>query len=279
MPLSVGAATVSIVPDRVLQGDPVMIMVSGTSTAGIRSGTAAGSKLYFFDYAGGPKAFYGVDINQKTGTTSVAVIFKDGSRATASFIVGSRLRPVESMPIPAQLGGNSAANQARIVSILGTENAELAAIYSRTDKALWRGAGTSTFVFPIASTTGESRVVTDPYGYNRDSGANTITHKGVDFHAPPGTPVYAVNRGIVRSARKYVVYGNSVIVDHGLGLLSMYMHLSKMVVSPGQLAEKGQLIGYSGETGYSEGPHLHLTIRIGGVSVDPIQFFALFGEK
>jgi murein DD-endopeptidase MepM/ murein hydrolase activator NlpD len=173
------------------------------------------------------------------------------------------------------LGGNSVANQAVVLSILTKENAAIAAVYSRMDKALW----TSGFAFPVASTTGSPLTVTDPYGYNRDSGANTITHKGVDFHAPPGTPVYAVNRGVVRVAKSYTVYGNTVIVDHGLGLLSMYMHLSKMSVYPGQLVTKGQRLGLSGETGYAEGPHLHLTVRIGGVSVDPMGFFALFGAK
>jgi len=91
-----------------------------------------------------------------------------------------RVRPTESLPVPAQLGGNSVANQARVISMLAKENAAIAAVYSRTDKALW----TSGFAFPVASTTDSPLTVTDPYGYNRDSGANTITHKGVDFHAP-----------------------------------------------------------------------------------------------
>jgi murein DD-endopeptidase MepM/ murein hydrolase activator NlpD len=264
-------ACLSITPASPLQGEPVMITISGTSTIPVKSDPA----LLFFRYRGVPTALYGADISQRTGTTTVTVTFGDGSRASGSFVIMPRVRPTESLPVPAQLGGNSIVNQARVLSTLTKENADLAAIHSRTDKALWTGA----FSYPVASTTGSPRTVTDPYGYNRDSGANTITHKGVDFHAPPGTPIYAVNRGVVRVAKNYTVYGNSVIIDHGLGLLSMYMHLSRMVAAPGQLIQQGQLIGYSGETGYAEGPHLHLTIRIGGVSIDPMRFFALFGVK
>ena len=264
-------ACLNITPGSVLQGEPVMITISGTSTMPVKSAPP----LSFFTYRGVPTALYGTDINQKTGTTTVTATFGDGSRVSGSFVIMPRIRPTESLPVPAQLGGNSVANQAVVLSILTKENAAIAAVYSRTDKALW----TSGFAFPVASTTDSPLTVTDPYGYNRDSGANTITHKGVDFHAPPGTPVYAVNRGVVRVAKSYTVYGNTVIIDHGLGLLSMYMHLSKISVYPGQLVTKGQRLGLSGETGYAEGPHLHLTVRIGGVSVDPMGFFALFGVK
>lgn len=276
LPFSVNAAALHIVPAEVLQGDPVMITVAGASVADINSATVAGSTIYFFNYRGAPTALHGVDINQKIGTTTIAITLVDGSQLTESLVIKKRVRPDEFMAIPVQLGGNSPANQVRVVSILAKENAELAAIYSRKDKAIWQLASAMPFVFPVASTTALPRLVTNAYGYNRNSGAETITHKGVDFRASVGTPVYAIGRGVVRSARPYVVYGNSVVVDHGLGLLSMYMHLSKLAVYPGQLVVPGQLIGYSGGSGYADGPHLHLTIRIGGVSIDPIKFFDLF---
>lgn len=279
MPLSSRAAvTVGVFPQEALQGDPVMITVNGTTTGGIKSGAVNGAKIYFFSYAGKPAALYGVDINQKIGTSTVTVKFSDGSEAVASFMIAKRARPQEFLAIPVKLGGNSVSNQARVVSILSKENRSLAAIYSRHDKSLW-SASASAFVFPVASSTESPLYVTTPYGYSRDSGAAIITHKGVDFRASLGTPVYAVNRGVVRTAKTFVVYGKSVVIDHGLGLLSMYMHLSKMTVVPGQLVLQGQLIGYSGDSGYSEGAHLHLSVRIGGLSIDPIKFFELFGMR
>jgi murein DD-endopeptidase MepM/ murein hydrolase activator NlpD len=145
-------------------------------------------------------------------------------------------------------------------------------VYSRKDKAIWK----SSFSYPLIATTSKGLTVTDPYGYNRKTGENTITHKGTDFRALKGTPVYAINRGVVRTAKLYTVYGNTVVVDHGLGLTSLYMHMSRILVVPGQLVEKGMLIGYSGDTGYAEAPHLHISIKIDNVSVDPMKFFELF---
>ncbi|MBU6370978.1 MAG: M23 family metallopeptidase [Patescibacteria group bacterium] len=249
---------------NIIQGEPVMITVSGTTSLP----AATSPRLYFFMYRGVPTALYGADLHQATGTVSVSVIWKDGTTATTSFLVRERVSPTEFIPVPASLGGNSSANQTRVVSELEKDNTDLLKTYSRKDKALW----TAIFSFPVANP-----VVTDPYGFVRSSGDYVIAHKGTDFHAPPGTPVDAVNRGVVRVAKYYPTYGNTIVVDHGLGVLSIYMHLSKIFVGAGELVLKGEKIGLSGETGYAEGPHLHLSIRIGNISVDPMKFFALFG--
>lgn len=114
--------------------------------------------------------------------------------------------------------------------------------------------------------------VTSPFGarrlYNRKFKS---FHSGVDFRANSNTPVHAVNTGIVRLAKHLYYSGNHVIVDHGLGLFTNYSHLSKIHVSPGQRIEKGELIGYAGETGRVNGPHLHWGAKVHGVSVDPLQ--------
>ncbi len=256
-----------ITPENISEGDPIMITISGTSALPVKSAPS----LYFFRYKNIPTALYGVDLRQKTGTTTVVVTFKNGLQASSSFFVAPRVQPEEFLPVPESLGGNSAANQTKVVSELEKDNASIALAYSRKDKALW----TNIFSYPILAPV----IVTDPYGFSRNSGEYVIAHKGVDFHAPPGTKVYAINRGVIRVAKNYITYGNTIIVDHGLGLLSIYMHLSKISVNVGELVQKGQLVGLSGETGYSEGPHLHLSVRINGTSIDPMAFFSLFGVK
>lgn len=276
---SVNTTTIQITPYEIHQGDPIMITLPGINIKNIKSGVVGKSKLSFFDYNNSTTALYGIDINHAIGTSTVIIKFTDGSQATTSFFVMSLPKPQEFLAVPNRLGGNSVANQAKTVSILNRENANLSTIISHSKIALWTNNGTSTFIFPMASSTEAPLVVTDPYGYTRNSGSQTITHKGTDFQAPIGTPVYAINNGTILTTKKYITYGNTVIIDHGLGLLSMYMHLSKIVVSPKQFVKKGQLLGYSGETGYSEGPHLHLTIRIEGISIDPIKFYTLFGIK
>ncbi len=282
--------SISISPSQIIEGDPVMFTITGTSDANATianiknvtvvapgpnmAGRSDATSLQFLTYKNVPIAFYGTGINQATGTTTVTVTMKDGAKISGTFTIGKRFSPSEKLPVPAQLGGNSTSSQQQLVTNLAAENAALTNVYSNPNISFW----TSAFTWPIhASDVSGGIIITDPFGYNRNSGVETIIHKGSDFKAPVGTPVYAINAGYVRMARLFTVYGNTVVVDHGMGIQSFYMHLSKMSVTPGEAVKQGQLLGYSGETGYSEGPHLHLTIRVGGVSIDPIKFYALFG--
>ena len=86
---------------------------------------------------------------------------------------------------------------------------------------------------------------------------------------PSGTSVTAVNRGQVILARSLFFEGNCVVIDHGQGLLSLYLHLSKFSVKEGDAVEKHQQIGRSGGTGRATGPHLHLAVRWQGVYLNP----------
>ncbi|SHE82556.1 murein hydrolase activator EnvC family protein [Caloramator proteoclasticus] len=98
-------------------------------------------------------------------------------------------------------------------------------------------------------------------------------HNGMDIAVPTGTPIYSMAKGEVIIAQYMKSYGNVVIIDHGDGLTSTYAHLSKISVSVGQVVEKGQMIGKSGNTGLSSGPHLHFEIRKNGVPVDPTPYY------
>lgn len=96
-------------------------------------------------------------------------------------------------------------------------------------------------------------------------------HQGIDIAATQGTPLVAINRGIVRLAEFLLSGGNTVIIDHGMNLSSGYMHLDTIAVEAGEFVEKGQFIGTLGMTGYATGPHLHWELRIGQVPVNPDQ--------
>jgi|ERR1035437_1190426 murein DD-endopeptidase MepM/ murein hydrolase activator NlpD len=278
--------TISIAPASVIQGEPIMITLPGISLSQIASASIqnnprknATTSLYFTIFKSQPTSVYGVDINAATGTRTISVNLKNGSTLSGTFVTLDRKKYEATLPVPEKLGGNSATNTLRVVSILAKENTSIATIVAKKDKAYW----TSTFAYPLRG----QILVTDPYGYIRDTGegsagsqsAATITHKGTDFHAVLGTPVYAINDGTVRLAKTYTVYGKTIIVDHGLGIESLYMHLSKIVVAPGKKVKKGNLLGYSGSTGYAEAAHLHLSIKIGGTSIDPMKFFDLFNPQ
>ncbi len=98
-------------------------------------------------------------------------------------------------------------------------------------------------------------------------------HTGIDFTAPPGTPIQATGNGrVVTAEYGDVGYGNHVVIDHGYGYSSLYGHMAVLDVKVGDIVHKGQTIGKVGNTGLSTGPHCHYEVRINGHPIDPINF-------
>jgi murein DD-endopeptidase MepM/ murein hydrolase activator NlpD len=112
--------------------------------------------------------------------------------------------------------------------------------------------------------------VSDVFGTRRTfNGKVQSMHQGLDYAVPQGTPVSAANAGTVLLASSLYFEGNCVVLDHGQGLLTLYLHLSELKVKPGERVEGGQLIGLSGGTGRATGPHLHLAVRWQGIYLNP----------
>ena len=97
-------------------------------------------------------------------------------------------------------------------------------------------------------------------------------HNGVDMNAGSGQAIVAASSGTVIFAGVKGGYGNTIMVDHGGGMVTLYAHQSKFAVSAGQSVKRGQTIGYVGSTGVSTGPHLHFEVRIGGNPVNPAKY-------
>lgn len=117
---------------------------------------------------------------------------------------------------------------------------------------------------------------TDSFGTRRTfNGKLASIHKGMDFRAATGTPVHAGNSGVVVLARPLYYEGNCVIVDHGLGLWTISMHLSRIDVKEGQHVSTGELLGLSGATGRVTGPHLHWAVRWQDAYLDPAKLLRL----
>jgi murein DD-endopeptidase MepM/ murein hydrolase activator NlpD len=104
------------------------------------------------------------------------------------------------------------------------------------------------------------------------NGESRNPHSGMDIAAPTGTPVKAPLAGRVMDVGAYFLNGNNVVVDHGLGLLTMYCHLSKIRVEVGQELKRGEVLGDVGATGRVTGPHLHWAVSLNGAMVDPALF-------
>jgi murein DD-endopeptidase MepM/ murein hydrolase activator NlpD len=113
------------------------------------------------------------------------------------------------------------------------------------------------------------------FGYRTDPFYKvTKFHEGIDFTATVGTDIYTTGDGTVASIEySRRGYGNMVIISHGFGYETVYAHMSKMNVKPGQKVKRGQVIGHVGNTGKSTSPHLHYEVRKNGLPVDPINFF------
>jgi murein DD-endopeptidase MepM/ murein hydrolase activator NlpD len=98
-------------------------------------------------------------------------------------------------------------------------------------------------------------------------------HNGLDFTAPQGTPIYATGNGVVTQAAAAGGAGNEVIINHGYGYETVYMHMVKIKASIGQQVRRGEVIGWVGNTGASTGPHCHYEVHVNGTPVDPVYFF------
>ena len=99
-------------------------------------------------------------------------------------------------------------------------------------------------------------------------------HTGMDFTAPRGTEIYATGKGaVVEIETSNTGYGNHIIIDHGYGYKTLYAHMRKIMVSPGQKVKRGEVIGYVGNTGKSLGPHLHYEVIKNGIKINPVNFY------
>ncbi|WP_367605612.1 peptidoglycan DD-metalloendopeptidase family protein [Legionella sp. W05-934-2] len=116
---------------------------------------------------------------------------------------------------------------------------------------------------PISSQFGLRRI------YN---GKPRAPHTGLDIASPKNTPVIVINSGKVVSTKNYFFTGNTVIVDHGMGLFSLYAHLDKILVKPNQQIKQGDQVGLVGATGRATGPHLHWSMILNQTLVDPLLF-------
>lgn len=241
-------------------GDTVVVNYTG-KISDIASSTFAGKPVQFFDYGTGSRALLPIAPTARTGAHTLFLKFRSGSIATRTITVKTKKFPLIDLGVPDKL--DQTPDQA--VAGLAKTNASLSTIWQATSSAPYFKAG---FTMPLKS----FKRYGAPFGELRKTGASQVRHLGTDFTADIGMPVYAINDGVVSKAYMDASYGNTVILDHGAGIFSLYLHLDAMNVKQGERIARGQKIGEVGETGYAFGPHLHFSVKIDGVSVDPVRF-------
>ena len=216
------------------------------------------------------RGLIGIDLAVRPGTYAAAVEASSGARplrATYPLKVLSRRFPVRSLKVDPSLVTPPPEMEARIVR----EAAEVDKLWRQSSaERLWSGP----FVPPVPST------VASHFGARSIfNGQARSPHSGADFPSPTGTPISAPNAGRVVLARDLYFSGNTVILDHGLGLFSLLAHLSVVGVHEGDTVVSGQEIGKVGATGRVTGPHLHWGVRLGGARVDPVAVLTVLDHE
>jgi murein DD-endopeptidase MepM/ murein hydrolase activator NlpD len=211
------------------------------------------------------RALIGIDLGVKPGAYPV-VVEAGGARATRDLIVHAKAFPTRRLKVDPDFVTPPPSAAERIAS-----DAELLATTWRSSAAtrLW----SEPFVRPVAEAANSAFGTRSIF-----NGLPRNAHAGADFLSPAGTPIHAPNAGRVLIARDLYFSGNTVVIDHGLGLFSMLAHLSAFDVREGDLVTAGQIVGRVGATGRVTGPHLHWAVRVNDARVDPLSLLELLGK-
>jgi murein DD-endopeptidase MepM/ murein hydrolase activator NlpD len=218
-------------------------------------------KVPAFHADGSWTTILGVDLDTKPGAhpAEVVLTMDDGhvEKRELTVNVAAKAFPTSRVNVDEKFVELSKADENRSAR----ESKEVGAIYRRITTGI---IPDEPFTVPIPGATGTN------FGSRRIfNGEPRAPHSGADLHATKGTPVHATNRGRVVLAKNLFFTGNTVILDHGLGIYSLYAHLSRIDVHAGETVKNGQVVGLVGATGRVTAPHLHWGMRVQGARVDP----------
>ena len=262
------STAVSLIPAVIEAGSPVLIRVEAADAVGI-DGEWLGRKVDFFRGADGQAwfALAGVDVEGAAGPSTLRI----GVRLSGGG-VRDLSRTVEIHPAHYRTGSLTVAPKfvepgpEALMQIEAESQLKTKVFAASAPEPLW----TASFRAPVTA------APTDSFGTRRIfNGKLASVHKGMDFRAATGTPVRAGNSGVVVLARPLYYEGNCVIIDHGMGLFTLSMHLSRIDVREGQRVTTGERLGLSGATGRVTGPHLHWAVRWQGAYLDPAKLLRL----
>lgn len=260
-------ARLTIAPELPRPGALVSLALShviddGDSIVAVR-GTMAGEPLHFRRSRDAYAAIGAVPVDFTGAVLARAVVQRASGRSDtleASVTPPPLPPPTERLAVAARFGrALDSATAARVAR----ESARALAVGRRAHESppYW----TTPFLRPRAS------AVTSRFGTGRTfNGQVSTRHLGVDFRGAVGAPIRASNRGVVALVDTFFLGGRVVYLDHGAGLTTGYLHLSRAMVQVGDTVARGQTIGLVGATGRTTGPHLHWTARYGAITVNPL---------
>lgn len=264
--------TLTIAPARAMPGALVRLTLHDAAAAGdsilaIR-GTMAGEPLHFVAAGRDRHAIGAVPVDSASSVRALVIVTRASGRADtlrAAVEVPPLPPPTEKLDVAPRFGQKL---DARTEARVAREGARALAVGRRAHQAPARW--TSSFAVPRSSE------ISSGFGAGRTfNGQVSSRHLGVDFRGAVGAPIRAANRGVVALVDRFFLGGRVVYIDHGAGVVTGYLHLSRFLVAAGDTVERGQTIGLVGATGRVTGPHLHWTARYGAITVNPMDLLTL----
>lgn len=261
------SAAFTLTPPQIESGSPELIRVDAPATAKL-DGEWLSRKLEFFRARDGQAwfALAGVDVEAPAGSSTLRIVVHTGTDAL------DLSRTILIHPAHYRTGSLSVAPKfvepgpEALQQIEAERKLKESIFAASSPDPLWTGSFRRPISAPPTASFGVRRIF---------NGKLASIHKGMDFRAATGTPVRAGNSGVVVLARPLYYEGNCVVIDHGLGLFTISMHLSRIDVAEGQRVTTGDHLGLSGATGRVTGPHLHWAVRWQGAYLDPAKLLHL----
>jgi murein DD-endopeptidase MepM/ murein hydrolase activator NlpD len=264
------ALSISASPATLQPGSVVLLTVTSADKVASLSGQAFGRPVRFWSTADllEWRGLVAADLEAKPGVYDVTLAGTDarGISLAGKTRLTVHAKRFETRRLKVDEGFvNPPASEAERIA---REAKRLASLFTQVTPRRWRGP----FHVPVpgdaTSSFGRLTVL---------NGSPRGRHQGADFRAASGTPVVAPNAGRVVLAEDLYFSGNTIVIDHGLGMFSLLAHLSRIDVTAGADVKAGEMLGMSGATGRVTGPHLHWALRLSEFSVDPLSVVAALG--
>lgn len=252
------------------EGTPGSVLIVRLTGARNTPGGQLGQSYLTFSETGNGRhvALVGIDMEAKPGSLPWRVEVVDRGKRLRMLTGRLRIRPREFPVQRLTLPKEKVELDDETLRRVEVEAARTKEVLTRTaDRRLWRGP----FLHPL-----REGGAFEAFGHRRIiNGLPRMPHSGGDISVPAGTPILAPNAGRVAMVDEQFFAGRMVILDHGLGLYTMFLHMEDVSAKPDQAVEKGQPIGTVGATGRATGPHLHFGVRLGAARVDPESLLVL----
>ncbi len=256
-------------PASIVNGAPVLFQVKPPTKLTALRGTWLGHDLTFY-YDSTAKtwcAFAGASLKTAAGNYPLLITGETTKGNTVSYQRKIHVARAKYRTVALTVAKEFTEPNPQQVEAIHKEEALKKDIFQQTSpEREWAGR----FLPPVEAP------VSDQFGTQRKfNGKVQSVHQGLDYHVSQGTPVSAVNAGTVILARPLFFEGNCVVLDHGQGLMTLYLHLSEFKVKEGDVVKRGQVLGLSGATGRATGAHLHVAARWQGVYLNPATLFSI----